>query len=164
MAPLATIVLVAGVVLHGADADAGDLYLRAGLGLERSSETVFADRGCMSASPVAFYGCGRGGDGARLRSVGGFGTAPALELGLGSSAAPVLRLEVLAEYCPRLTAFEGRANFPEPGRRQLVEAEMSSLSAMLAPQVDLPALGLPSPKLVRQGPFSPPDVWANDAG
>ena len=53
ISPVATVVLVAGVALHGVDADAGDLYLRGGMGLERSSETVFADRDCSSASPVA---------------------------------------------------------------------------------------------------------------
>ena len=48
--------------------------------------------------------------GARYRSVGDFGTAPVLELGLGYAAAPVVRLEVVAEYRPRFT-FKGRANF-----------------------------------------------------
>ena len=142
-------VLVAGAAMCGANAGAGDVYLRAGMGLDRPSETMFADRDCSSASPAALYGCGRGGDGARLRSVGGFGTVPALELGLGYAAAPALRLEVLAEYRPRL-AFEGRANFLEPRRQQSVAAELSSLSAMLAAYVDLPGLGLP-----RLGPLAP---------
>ncbi len=82
-------------------------------------------------------------------AVGDFGTVHALELGLGYTAAPGLRLELLAEYRPRL-AFEGRANFLEPRRQQSVAAEMSSLSAMLAAYVDLPGLGLP-----KFGPLAP---------
>ena len=139
---LAAAAIVGGAAMHGVDAGASDVYLRAGMGLDRPSETVFADRDCSSASPAALYGCGRGGDGARLRSVGDFGTVHALELGLGYTAAPGLRLELLAEYRPRL-AFEGRANFLDPGRQQSVAAELSSLSAMLAAYVDLPELSLP---------------------
>ncbi len=146
---LAAAAIVGGAAMHGVDAGAGDVYLRAGMGLDRPSETVFADRDCSSASPAALYGCGRGGDGARLRSVGDFGTVHALELGLGYTAAPGLRLELLAEYRPRL-AFEGRANFLEPGRQQSVAAELSALSAMLAAYVDLPGLSLP-----RLGPLVP---------
>ena len=81
--------------------------------------------------------------------IGGFGTAPVYELGLGYAAAPALRLEALAEYRPRL-AFRGDANFLAPGRRQSVAADLSSVSAMLAVLVDLPELGLP-----RLGPLSP---------
>ena len=121
-------------------ASAGDFYLRAGIGLDRPAGTTFTDRDCSSASPAALYGCGRGGDGAPYGSRGGFGTAPVLELGLGYAAAPAIRMEVLGEYRPRL-AFEGRANFLEPGRRQSVAAELSSLSGMLAGYVDLPVTG-----------------------
>ena len=74
---------------------------------------------------------------------------PSIELGLGYAAMPALRLEALVEYRPRL-AFEGRANFLEPGRRQSVAATLSSFAAMLAAYVDLPGLGLPRP-----GPFAP---------
>ena len=146
---LAAAAIVAGAAMHGVDAGAGDVYLRAGMGLDRPSETVFADRDCSSASPAALYGCGRGGDGERLRSVGDFGTVHALELGLGYTAASGLRLELLAEYRPNL-AFEGRANFLDPGRQQSVAADLSSLSAMLAAYVDLPELGLP-----KLGPLAP---------
>ena len=139
---LAAAAIVGGAAMLGVDAGASDFYLRAGMGLDRPSETVFADRDCSSASRAALYGCGRGEDGARLRSVGDFGTVHALELGLGYTAAPGLRLELLAEYRPRL-AFEGRANFLDPGRQQSVAAELSSLSAMLAAYVDLPGLTLP---------------------
>ena len=71
-----------------------------------------------------------------------------------SSASPAIRMEVLVEYRPRL-AFEGRANFLEPGRRQSVAAELSSLSGMLAGYVDLPGLGL-----AKIGPYVPLFVGA----
>ena len=125
----------------------GDRYLRAGVGVGRPAETTFADRDCSSTTPAALYGCGQGSDGAPYRSRGDFGTARALEVGLGYAVAPAARLEVLADYRPRF-AFEGRANFLEPDRRQSVAAKLSSLSGMLVGYVDLPGLGLP-----RLGPF-----------
>ena len=146
---LAAAAIVAGAGIHAADGSADQLYLRAGMGLDRPAETAFTDLDCSSASPAALYGCGRGGDGAPYRSVGDFGTAPVLELGLGYAAAPAVRLEVLAEYRPRL-AFDGRANFLATARRQSVVAKLSSLSAILAAYVDLPGLGLP-----RLGPLAP---------
>ena len=148
LAPLASLAIVAWAAAGGAAA-ADELYLRAGLGLDRPAETIFTDLDCSRASPAALYGCGKGGDGAARRSVGDFGAAPVLELGLGYAAMPALRLEALVEYRPRL-AFEGRANFLEPGRRQSVAATLSSFAAMLAGYVDLPGLGLPG-----LGPFEP---------
>ena len=146
---LAAALAAASMLMASGGAAAGDFYLRAAIGVDRPAETAFTDRDCANKSPAALYGCGRGGDGAPLRAVGEFGTAAALELGFGYAATRALRLEVAAEYRPRL-AFEGRANFLEPGRRQSVAADLSSLSAMLAAYVDLPGLGVP-----RLGPFSP---------
>ena len=83
----------AGCVAAGS-AVAGDYYLRAGIGFDRPAETIFADRDCSSVSPDALYGCGTGGDGAPARSVGKFGTAPALELGLGLAGGRSMRFEV----------------------------------------------------------------------
>ena len=139
-ARLAAALIAAGTSIGSAGA--GDLYVRAGAGLDRPAETAFTDRACSSVSPAAVYGCGRGGDGAPYRSVGDFGMVPVLELGLGYAAVPALRLEVLAEYRPRF-AFGGHANFLETGRRQSVTADLSSLSAMLAAYVDLAGLGVP---------------------
>ena len=137
---LAAALIAAGTSIGSAGA--GDFYLRVGAGLDRPAEAAFTDLDCSSVSPIALYGCGRGGDGAPYRSVGDFGTVPVIELGLGYAAAPAVRLEVLAEYRPRF-AFDGRANFLETGRRQSVAADLSSLSAMLAAYVDLPGLGVP---------------------
>ena len=129
-------------------AGAGDFYLRGGIGLDRPADTVFTDRDCSSSAPAALYGCRTGSDGAPYRSRGGYGTVPALELGLGYAAAAA-RVEILVEYRPRF-AFEGRANFLAPERRQSVTADLSSVSGMLAAYVDLAELGLPKP-----GPFAP---------
>ena len=139
-ARLAAALIAAGTSIGSAGA--GDLYVRAGAGLDRPAETAFTDLACSSVSPAAVYGCGRGGDGAPYRSVGDFGMVPVLELGLGYAAAPAVRLEILAEYRSRF-AFGGHANFLETGRRQSVTADLSSLSAMLAAYVDLAGLGVP---------------------
>ena len=72
---------------------AGDYYLRGGVGLDRPGEAAFTDTDCASTVPAAFYGCGTGGDGAPYRSVGRFGTVPAVELGLGY-ATGAIRFEV----------------------------------------------------------------------
>ena len=146
---LTAALLAAAVSMVCATAGAQPFYLRAGIGLDRPAETTFMDRDCSSTSPAALYGCGTGSDGAPYRSAGGFGTAPALEIGLGYVATPAVRLEALVDNRPR-SAFEGRTNFLEPGRRQSVAAALSSVALMLAAYVDLPALGVPGP-----GPFRP---------
>ena len=147
-ASFAAIALAAGLCLASDLALAEDYYLRGGIGLDRRVTTAFTDTDCSSATPAALYGCGTGGDGARLRSVGDFGAVPSVELGLGYETGAV-RFEVLVEYRPGFS-FEGRANYLSPERRQEVSADLSSLSGMLAGFVDLAALGLPRP-----GPFSP---------
>ena len=142
--------VVAAAMSAGTEAAATeDLYLRLGIGFDRPTETEFLDKNCESESPVPLYGCGPGTDGAPYRSVGEFGTVAALEVGIGGTVAPALRLEALVEYRPSLT-FSGRANLLAPERRQAVSADLSVLSGMVAAYLDLPALGLP-----RLGPFDP---------
>ena len=140
--------IMAGVSMGAAAANAGDFYVRAGFGLDRLAETVFSDRDCSSMSPAALYGCGPGGDGAPTRSTGDFGTAGAVELGVGH-VAPRVRLEIQFEYRPTL-AFRGRANFLDPTRQQSVAADLSNLSAILAAHADLPAF-----ESARLGPVVP---------
>ena len=147
-ASLAALALVAAMCVASGAAVAGDRYLRGGIGLDWSGSTAFTDADCASTVPAALYGCGTGGDGARLRSVGKFGAIPAVELGLGYSVGAV-RFEALVEYRPQYR-FEGRANFLAPDRRQDVSAKLSSVSGMLAGFVDLVELGLP-----KLGPFTP---------
>lgn len=145
---VAALAVAAGTWLASGAAAAGDLYLRGSLGFDRPGTAAFMDEDCSSTAPAALYGCGTGGDGAPYRSAGGFGTVPAVELGLGT-AIGAARFEVLVEYRPDF-AFGGRTNFLAPERRQSVSANLSSVSGMLAGFVDLAALGLPKP-----GPFAP---------
>ena len=146
---LAAAWVVLAVAASTGTAAAEDLYLRAGFGLDRLTETVFRDKNCEIETPVPLYGCGLGGDGAPYRSVGNFGTAAALEVGIGTTVAPALRIEALVEYRPSLT-FSGRANYLDPELRQSVSVDLSVLSGMVAAYADLPAFGLP-----RLGPFDP---------
>ena len=146
---LGAALIMAGASMACGAVAAGELYVRAGVGLDRPAETRFMDRDCSSTSPAALYGCGRGEDDTPHRSLGDFGTVNALEMGLGYAFAPSLRIEVLIEHRPRL-AFDGRTNFLAPSRQQSVAARLSSLSGMLATFVDLPALGLTT-----FGPFGP---------
>ena len=119
-------------------AAAEDVYLRTGVGLDRSAETVFRDRDCASESPAALYGCGFGGDGAPYRTVGDFEAAGVFELGLGYKVSPRHRFELLVENRPHFK-FHGRANFLAPGRQQSVAVDLSSLSTMAVAYVDFPA-------------------------
>ena len=144
----ATLVGIAATMVPGVGI-ADDVYLRAGIGFDRPAETRFMDKDCSSVSLAALYGCGTGGDGAPLRSLGDFGTVAGVEFGVGLILTRATRVEVLVEYRPRF-AFDGRANFLEPTRQQSVSADLSSLSGMLAAYVDLPELGVP-----RLGRFSP---------
>ena len=144
----AAIALAAAMCLVSGAVTAGDYYLRSGIGLDRAGNTAFTDVDCAAAAPAALYGCGTGGDGARFRSAGDFGTVQAVEVGLGYAVGTV-RFEVLVEYRPDF-AFKGRANFLAPERRQEVRAELSSVSGMLAGFVDLAGLGITGP-----GPFAP---------
>ena len=144
----ATLIGIAATLVPGVGV-ADDVYLRAGIGFDRPAETRFMDKDCSSVSPAALYGCGTGGDGAPLRSLGDFGTVAGVEFGVGHILTRATRVEVLVEYRPRF-AFDGRANFLAPARQQSVSADLSSLSGMLAAYLDLPELGVP-----RLGRFSP---------
>ncbi len=148
MNKLAASVVAALMWLAPGVAVTSDFYLRGGIGLDWPANTVFTDIDCASTAPAALYGCRNGGDGARLRSVGDFGTAPSLEIGLGYTIRPA-RFELLAEYRPRF-AFEGHANFLASGRQQEVSAKLSSVSGMLAGFVDLAG-----PGMYRAGPWVP---------
>ena len=76
----ATLVGIAATLVPGVGV-ADDVYLRAGIGFDRPAETRFMDNDCSSVSPAALYGCGTGGDGAPLRSLGDFGTVASVEFG-----------------------------------------------------------------------------------
>ena len=126
-------------------------YLRAGVSLDWSRDTLFMDRNCSDAppGPAALYGCGQGSDGAPIRSVGDFGTMAGFELGVGRWVARSLRVEGKVQYLPRFS-FGGRANFNQEDYMRRVSADASSVSALLAAYIDLSRAGL-----VRFGALSP---------
>ena len=136
-------------IVSGTAAQAGDFYLRAGVGLDGSKETRFQDKSCSSTSPAALYGCGTGNDGAPTSTLGDFGTIAGFELGIGRAVAPVLRLEAVFQHHPGFS-FKGQANFGQTASSQPVSADLSALSGMIAAYVGLPRLG---PR--KLGPFSP---------
>ena len=143
---------VAILLPAGVGAQAKDVYVRAGVGLDWSEDTRFKDKDCLNHDPpaiYALYGCGTGNEGAPLSAHSDFSAPAGFELGLGHALMPALRLEAFLQYRPRFT-LAGQANFVQTTGRQEVSARLSSLSGMLAAYVDLPQLGLP-----RLGPFSP---------
>ena len=129
------------LLLNFVSASAKEWYLRTGLGFEHATDSVFMDVDCEILDPAPLYGCGTGGDGAPLRSVGGYGTFPSLEVGVGYFIKPTLRFEALLEYSPKL-AFRGKANYLSPTTRQSVEADLSKFTGMAALYADLPMLGM----------------------
>ena len=126
--------VMVGVWVGGAEA--GNPYLRLGVGFDLSNPTAFMDVDCRSASPAALYGCGRDSTGAPRRSLGDFGTPTVLEFGLGRESGSMMRYELLFEYRPRFE-FDGNANFVESLPEEPVRARLSSLSAMVAGFVNL---------------------------
>lgn len=137
-----TLLVAAGGLCGLAAADGGEFYVRAGVGFESLENTEFLDRDCSSESPAALYGCGTGSDGAPHRSTGDFGNSAMVEFGIGRRVLPWLRIEALLGYRPRLS-FQGRTNFLAAERRQSVQADVSSVSALLAMQADLKWLAVP---------------------
>ena len=115
-------------------------YLRAGMSLNLSSNSRFGDADCLSTSPAALYGCGKGNNGTSLGTQGNFGSAAGIEVGLGFLVAPKLRLETSIAYRPRFT-FEGSANFVQTSADQPVTADLWSMSGMVATYMDLSKYG-----------------------
>ena len=115
----------ASPILAGVAAADG-VYLRAGVGLDRSSDARFTDTDCATDG---LYGCGAGTDGAPFGALGDFGAITGLEVGVGYRAAPALRIEGLVQSRPR-AAYAGRANFLAADRRQSVSADLAVLSGL----------------------------------
>lgn len=123
-------------------------YVRAGIALDWTEATRFQDEDC--SSPENLYGCGDGNDSTPLSSLGDFGTIAGLELGLGYTLLPALRLEAVVQYRPDFS-FEGDANFSqlETEDEQHVSAALSALTGMLTAYLDVPM------PLLRYTPVSP---------
>ncbi len=115
-------------------------YLRAGMSLNLSSNSRFGDADCLSTSPAALYGCGKGNNGTTLGTQGDFGSAAGVEVGLGFLVASKLRLETSIAYRSRFI-FEGSANFVQTSADQPVSADLWSMSGMVAAYMDLSEYG-----------------------
>lgn len=136
-------------------------YVRGGVIFDRSTDTKFGDGNCLSRSPAALYGCGKGIDGSPLGSRGDFGKMTGVELGIGYVASPVLRFEALLQYRPGFT-FQGNANFVQTTANQEVTAELSSVSGMLAAYLDLPGFGPVRPLLGSGGGLNVVNIEETD--
>ena len=125
---------------------ASGLYLRAGIGSERSRDTRFLDKDCSLESHgnaggfQSLYGCNTGWDGLQYGSSGDFGNMPGFELGAGYVVSPLLRIEALIQQRSSFS-FEGKSNFIDGVLKEDASAEVSALSAMLAAYVDLVEFG-----------------------
>ena len=138
MSALLVVLAAASPILSGV-AVAEGVYLRAGVGLDRSADARFTDADCATN---ALYGCGAGTNGAPYSTLGDFGSITGAEVGIGYRAAAALRIEGLVQSRPR-ASYAGRTNFLAPDRRQSVAADLSVLSGLGAAYVDLAELGVP---------------------
>ncbi len=105
------------------------------------------DCGGGSASPSS--GCPAEGDDTPLGRLRDFGPHPDLALGIDSAVAPESRSESVPGYSLEF-GVPGRAAFGAPGGESPVSALRESLSELLSPYVDIPAIGRYQP-----GSFSP---------
>jgi len=122
-------------------------YLRATLGYGWSGATMFQDRYCLSVEdPPYLFGCGPGVDGvAPIAARGWFGSSAAFEIGIGTHAAPAIRIEAALGYRPGF-AFSGNANFVNTPGPQPVTGDASQIGVMGFVFADLgTAMGLNGP-------------------
>ena len=120
-----------------------DLYVRVGMGLERSRGTRFLDEDCNPSGFAALYGCGKGNDGKAFQTRGDFGSAPAFEAGIGYAPAfSFLRIEAVIQHRPGFK-FKGKANFRQTDGRQDVHMRASALAVMAAAYLDFPGIEVP---------------------
>lgn len=148
-ATLAAAGLLAALTLPAA-AQTGGPYVRATLGYGWSGATMFQDRDCLTVHvPQFYFGCGPGEDGvAPIAARGWFGTSAAFEIGIGTYAAPAIRLEAALAYRPGF-AFSGTANFVQITGRQPVSGDASQMGVMGFVYADLGTM------MGRSGPLQP---------
>lgn len=102
------------------------VYVRAGVGLDRTRDTVLRDRDCGSTQPPALFGCG-------FDARGDFGRTPAFELAIGAGT----RTRVELALAHRELDLDATSNFTGVPGDQHVRADGRSISAMLSGAVDL---------------------------
>lgn len=116
--------------------DGPGFYVRAGVGLERSTDATFSDRNCASVSPPALFGCVEGPGGQSIGGRGDFGQSIAVEGAIGFRPLSTLRLEAVLAHRPSF-AFSGNANFLGIQGRQPVDGDASTTSAMVFGYLDI---------------------------
>ena len=124
----------------------GDFYVLGAATLDLQATSRFRDNVCSSQTPAALYGCGTGVDGADLSASGEFARTPGFEVGAGYAATKRVRVEATVQYRPPFS-FNGHANFVQTSGRQDVSADISSVTALVSANVDLPGRGRFSPFL-----------------
>ena len=144
-----TVAAAVAALLVAERAAAQDWFVLLGAGPDRSSRTELEDRRCLVASPAASDHCQTANDALAFHPLADATIEPAVAFGIETALAPDLSVELFAEYGAGF-ALEGRAKFHAGAGGESGSALMSSLSELLAPYVDLPALGRYEP-----GSFSP---------
>ena len=144
-----TIAVAVAAFLVADRASAQDWFVLLGAGPDGISPTALQDRRCLGASPAASVDCAAENDAVAFHPLKDVTIEPAIALGIGTALAPDVSIELLAEYDAGF-AVEGRARLHAGAGRGSGSALRSSLSDLLAPYVDLPAMGR-----YEAGSFSP---------
>ncbi|MCW5713186.1 MAG: outer membrane beta-barrel protein [Bauldia sp.] len=144
-AALAAAGVLAALTLPAAAQTSGP-YVRAMIGYDWSAAATFQDRDCSSSG--AYFGCGPGVDGLQRAARGWFGSSGAYEIGIGTYAAPAIRVEATLGFRPGF-AFSGTANFSKVDLPQPVTATAGQAGVMGFVYADLGTM------MGRTGPFQP---------
>jgi opacity protein-like surface antigen len=114
---------------------AGEVYLRGGVGFERTEATTLRDRDCTSTQPPALFGCGDGIDGRPLGARGDFGDSPAWELAIGTHLGTRTRAELA--FTARPLDLDAEADFVGVSGEQPVTADGQAYSLLASGYLDL---------------------------
>jgi len=115
----------------------GGPYVRLGIGYDWSGAATFNDIDC--AADGNYFGCGPGNDGLQRAARGSFGSSTSFEIGIGTYAAPAIRLEAVLGYRPGFE-FTGQANFDRYDPPQPVTGAASQAGIMGFVYADLGTL------------------------
>jgi len=120
-------------------------FLRGGVSLGRTDDTVVLDRDCASTAPPALFGCVDGLDGRPLGAYGDFGSDAGLEMAAGVELGDSMRLELAVARQP--LSLDADANFVGVEGEQPVNGDGTSWTAIAGGAVDL------GPRAWRVRPF-----------
>jgi opacity protein-like surface antigen len=120
-------------------------FLRAGVSVGQTDDTVVRDRDCSSTAPPALFGCVDGLDGRALGAYGDFGTDPGFEIAAGIEMSDSMRLEVAVGR--QTLSLDASANFVGVDGEQPVQGDGTAWSAIAGAALDL------GPRAWRVRPF-----------